>query len=193
MGKSCARSGHFCACPKERSQHTNVPTRRAGRRCTLIVLNRDEAEGAVRVAESSGVLVGFVAGWIEETENISETSDSNRVKYIYDICVMLACAAADRHRTPKGNRVAFFRPRNRALADGGRGRRLRRCCLRSEAAGDRVSRRPYGSVSRVIELHRCRCRENARGRCQHLRPLQSSAGAAPCLSATTGSHWPPNP
>jgi hypothetical protein len=32
--------------------------------------------------------VGFIAGWIGETENISETSDSNRVKYISDICVV---------------------------------------------------------------------------------------------------------
>jgi ribosomal protein S18 acetylase RimI-like enzyme len=30
----------------------------------------------------------FVAGWIEETKNIGETPDSNRVGYISDICVM---------------------------------------------------------------------------------------------------------
>jgi ribosomal protein S18 acetylase RimI-like enzyme len=44
--------------------------------------------GAVLVAESGGMVIGFVAGWIERTENIAETADSNRVGYISDICVL---------------------------------------------------------------------------------------------------------
>jgi hypothetical protein len=44
--------------------------------------------GRGRCPGGTGVLVGFIAGWIGETENISETSDSNRVKYISDICVV---------------------------------------------------------------------------------------------------------
>ena len=51
-------------------------------------LDRAETQGAVLVAESNCIFVGFVAGWIEETDNIGETPDSNRVGYISDICVM---------------------------------------------------------------------------------------------------------
>ena len=49
-----------------------------------------EAAGIILVAESKGHFVGFVAGWIEETANVAETSDSNRFGYISDICVMAA-------------------------------------------------------------------------------------------------------
>ena len=52
------------------------------------MLRMAETKGAVLVAESNGTFVGFVAGWIEESENIGETADSNRVGYISDICVM---------------------------------------------------------------------------------------------------------
>jgi ribosomal protein S18 acetylase RimI-like enzyme len=44
--------------------------------------------GAVLVAEIDGMVIGFVAGWIERTDNIAETADSNRVGYISDICVL---------------------------------------------------------------------------------------------------------
>lgn len=47
-----------------------------------------DAAGTVLVAESGDTFVGFVAGWIEETESIAETPDSNRFGYISDICVM---------------------------------------------------------------------------------------------------------
>jgi ribosomal protein S18 acetylase RimI-like enzyme len=47
-------------------------------------------DGAVLVAEIKGAFVGFVAGWIEEEDNIAETPDSNRFGYISDICVMPA-------------------------------------------------------------------------------------------------------
>ncbi len=52
------------------------------------MLQKAETEGAVLVAESKGIFVGFVAGWVEENDNIAETPDSNRVGYIFDICVM---------------------------------------------------------------------------------------------------------
>jgi protein-L-isoaspartate(D-aspartate) O-methyltransferase len=49
-----------------------------------------ETQGAVLVAERGGRFTGFVAGWIEQTQNISETPDSNRFGYISDICVLPA-------------------------------------------------------------------------------------------------------
>ena len=49
---------------------------------------RPETQSAVLVAESNGTFAGFVAGWIDETENVGETPNSNRVGYISDICVM---------------------------------------------------------------------------------------------------------
>jgi hypothetical protein len=47
----------------------------------------DAAAGTVLVAHSEGVLVGFVVGWIEAAEIITETPDSNRFGYISDICL----------------------------------------------------------------------------------------------------------
>jgi hypothetical protein len=35
-----------------------------------------EADGAVLVAERDGSIIGFIAGWIEQTDNIGETADS---------------------------------------------------------------------------------------------------------------------
>jgi GNAT superfamily N-acetyltransferase len=52
------------------------------------LLHKAETQGAVLVAESNCIFVGFVAGWIEETDNIGETPDSNRAGYISDVCVM---------------------------------------------------------------------------------------------------------
>ena len=52
------------------------------------MLRKAEASGAVFVAEANRIFVGFVAGWVEETENVAETPDSNRVGYISDIFVM---------------------------------------------------------------------------------------------------------
>ena len=52
------------------------------------MLRRAAENGTVLVAEIEGVVVGFVAGWIEHTDNIAETADSNRVGYISDICVL---------------------------------------------------------------------------------------------------------
>ena len=47
-----------------------------------------EANGVVLVAEYPDSFLGFVAGWIERTDNIAETADSNSFGYISDICVM---------------------------------------------------------------------------------------------------------
>jgi ribosomal protein S18 acetylase RimI-like enzyme len=52
------------------------------------MLRQAEASGAVLVAESGGSFVGFVAGWVEQADNVAETPDSNRFGYISDICVM---------------------------------------------------------------------------------------------------------
>ena len=53
-----------------------------------------EAQGIVLVAERAGSFLGFVAGWIEQTNNIGETADLNRFGYISDICVMRAFRGA---------------------------------------------------------------------------------------------------
>jgi GNAT superfamily N-acetyltransferase len=52
------------------------------------MLHKVEASGAALVAEANRIFVGFVAGWVEEAENIGETPDSKRVGYIADIFVM---------------------------------------------------------------------------------------------------------
>jgi ribosomal protein S18 acetylase RimI-like enzyme len=52
------------------------------------MLARAERDGAVLVAEQGGVFAGFVDGWIEQTDAIAETADSNRFGYVSDICVM---------------------------------------------------------------------------------------------------------
>ena len=46
-----------------------------------------EANGIALVAECAGSFLGFVAGWVEQTDNIAETPDSNRFRYISDICI----------------------------------------------------------------------------------------------------------
>ena len=67
-------------------------TRRSGEEVANAYLDwmlRQAAEGgAVLVAETDGMVIGFVAGWIERTDSIAETADSNRVGYISDICVL---------------------------------------------------------------------------------------------------------
>jgi ribosomal protein S18 acetylase RimI-like enzyme len=50
--------------------------------------HRAAESGAVLVAETEGIFVGFAAGWVEQDDNIAETADSNRFGYISDICVM---------------------------------------------------------------------------------------------------------
>jgi hypothetical protein len=96
--------------------------------------------GRGRCPGSTGVLVGFVAGWIEEIENISETSDSNRVKYISDIRVVPDLRRGGSPQNTQRQRSSICpTSESRACAWWTR-RRLRRCCVRSEPAGDRASR-----------------------------------------------------
>ncbi len=52
------------------------------------LVTRSAENGAMLVAENDGRFVGFVAGWIEEDDAITETQDSNRFGYISDICVL---------------------------------------------------------------------------------------------------------
>ena len=73
----------------ERALHTTrLPGKQVADRYLDWMLHRTETQGAVLVAESNGAFAGFVAGWIEETENVGETPDSNRVGYISDICIV---------------------------------------------------------------------------------------------------------
>ena len=68
------------------------PTRLAGEEVAdaylAWMLERAAKSGAVLVAEIDGAFVGFVAGWVEETDHIEETPDSNRFGYVSDICVL---------------------------------------------------------------------------------------------------------
>jgi ribosomal protein S18 acetylase RimI-like enzyme len=49
---------------------------------------RSDDDGVILVAEIDGVFAGFVAGWVEQADNIAETPDSNRFGLISDLCVM---------------------------------------------------------------------------------------------------------
>lgn len=75
----------------ERLRH---PTRLPGEQVADVYLDwmvrQAEANGIVLVAERDDSFIGFVAGWIEQTDNIGETADSNRFGYISDLCVMPA-------------------------------------------------------------------------------------------------------
>src|SRR5579862_8849021 len=73
----------------ERARHiTRLPGEQIADAYLDWMLQKVKTGGAVLVAESGGFFVGFVAGWVEENDNIAETPDSNRVGYISDICVM---------------------------------------------------------------------------------------------------------
>ena len=75
----------------ERLRH---PTRLPGEQIADAYLDwmqrQAETDGAVLVAERNSRFIGFVAGWIEQTDNIAETANSNRFGTISDICVMPA-------------------------------------------------------------------------------------------------------
>lgn len=75
----------------ERLQHTTrLPGAQVADAYVDWMLGRAESCGAILIAESNSIFAGFVAGWIEQSQNIGETADSNRVGYISDICVMPA-------------------------------------------------------------------------------------------------------
>jgi len=46
------------------------------------------AGGVILVAVAAGEFAGFAAGWVEETESIAETPDSNRFGYVSDLCIL---------------------------------------------------------------------------------------------------------
>lgn len=52
--------------------------------------SRAAESGAILVAELDGAFVGFVAGWIEDENNLAEPPDSNHFGFISDICVLPA-------------------------------------------------------------------------------------------------------
>ena len=52
------------------------------------MLEQTNTTGIVLVAEVGATFVGFVAGWIEETTNLGETPDSNRLGLVSDIFVV---------------------------------------------------------------------------------------------------------
>ncbi len=73
----------------ERLQHsTRLPGEQVADAYLDWMLGRANSCGAVLVADSNSIFAGFVAGWIEQSQNIGETPDSNRVGYISDVCVM---------------------------------------------------------------------------------------------------------
>jgi len=75
----------------ERLRHaTRLPGEQVADAYLGWMLRRAEANGVVLVAEREDSFIGFVAGWIEQTDNIGETADSNRFGHISDICVMPA-------------------------------------------------------------------------------------------------------
>jgi ribosomal protein S18 acetylase RimI-like enzyme len=75
----------------ERLRHaTRVPGEQVADAYLDWMLRQVETDGAVLVGERGGSFVGFAAGWIEQTNNIGETEDSNRFGLISDVCVMPA-------------------------------------------------------------------------------------------------------
>ena len=75
----------------ERRQHTTrLPGDQIADAYLDWMLDQAHAAGVVLMAENEGSFVGFVAGWIEQTDAIGETADSKRFGYISDICVMPA-------------------------------------------------------------------------------------------------------
>ncbi len=75
----------------ERIRHaTRLPGEQIAEAYLDWMLRQAETTGAILIAEAGADFCGFVAGWIEATENIAETPDSNRFGYISDICVMPA-------------------------------------------------------------------------------------------------------
>ena len=84
----------------ERLRHaTHLPGERIADAYLDWMQRQAEADGAMLVAERDGSIVGFTAGWIEQTNNIGETADSNGFGYISDICVMPAFAGTDSPRS----------------------------------------------------------------------------------------------
>ncbi|RBP18191.1 ribosomal protein S18 acetylase RimI-like enzyme [Roseiarcus fermentans] len=91
---------------------------------------RAARDGVMLVAESAGAFVGFVAGWIEQSDAIIETPDSDRFAFVSDIFV----APAFRGRRVAAELLAAI---ERRLARPGI-TRLRLCALAANDAATRA-------------------------------------------------------
>src|SRR5262249_55005673 len=83
------------------------------------MLGRAESCGVVLVADSNSIFAGFVAGWIEQSQNIGQTLNSNRVGYISDVCVRYArlSRSPNRNPSPQGNRATSCQRWHRTHTD----------------------------------------------------------------------------
>ena len=73
----------------ERELHeTRLPGEQIAEAYTRWMLSGAEGSGLVLLAENADEFVGFAAAWIEQVENVAETSDSNRFGFISDICIL---------------------------------------------------------------------------------------------------------
>lgn len=94
------------------------------------------------VAELAGAFVGFVAGWIEESDAIVETPDSDRFAFVSDIFV----APEYRGRRVAGQLLGAI---ERRLAQPGI-TRLRLCALAANDAATLAYRRDGFSPYEVV-------------------------------------------
>ena len=69
-------------------QKTRLPGEQIADAYLAWIENQIGEGGALLIAEIDRRFVGFVAGWIEHSDTITETPDSNRFGYISDICVL---------------------------------------------------------------------------------------------------------
>ena len=73
----------------ERKLHnTRLPGEEVADAYLAWVENQIGEDGALLVAEIDRSFVGFVAGWIEHSDAVTETRDSNRFGYISDVYVL---------------------------------------------------------------------------------------------------------
>lgn len=73
----------------ERKFHkTRLPGEQIADAYLAWIENRIGEDGALLMAEIDRCFVGFVAGWIEHSDAIAETPESDRFGYISDVCVM---------------------------------------------------------------------------------------------------------
>jgi ribosomal protein S18 acetylase RimI-like enzyme len=76
---------------EERRLHdSRLPGEQTADAYLIWMLAEAARDGAVFVAEASGVFAGFAAGWIVQENVIEETPDSNRFGYVSDVCVLPA-------------------------------------------------------------------------------------------------------
>ena len=69
-------------------QKTRLPGEQIADAYLAWIENQIGEGGALLIAEIDRRFVGFVAGWIEHSDTMTETPDSNRFGYISDVCVM---------------------------------------------------------------------------------------------------------